>query len=263
MLEISQKASDLIIEFEVSSKSYYQKKLQKPVWPGLASGITVGIGYDLGYNTKKQIEDDWSDVLPMTTIRAMQKYSGLKRERAQSVLAQARREIAVPWDAAIKVFNEKKMPKWIDMVANALPNTDKLNGDCLGVLVSLAYNRGVSFGATGERFREMRNIRNHMKNERFDLIPAEIRSMKRLWPGTRGLLIRRDREAKLFEDGLKIPVRRPEPVSIPDPVPVPMPVPRPERKIVFTEALEPDTVVVSSEPKKSWWKNVTGWFRRG
>jgi hypothetical protein len=36
----------------------------------------------------------------------------------------------------------------------------------------------------------------------FTQIPGEIRSMKRLWPDLRGLQVRRDREAALFQKGL-------------------------------------------------------------
>jgi GH24 family phage-related lysozyme (muramidase) len=45
-----------------------------------------------------------------------------------------------------------------------------------------------------------------MVNEDQVLIPAEIRSMARLWanePGMAGLVIRRNLEAALFEKGLK------------------------------------------------------------
>ena len=48
----------------------------------------------------------------------------------------------------------------------------------------------------------------HTHKRRFDRIPDEFRSMKRLWrgKGLDGLLARRDREADLFEVGLKLPV---------------------------------------------------------
>jgi hypothetical protein len=68
----------------------------------------------------------------------------------------------------------------------------------------------------------MRAIRQHMAERRFDRIPDEFRSMKRLWrgKGLDGLLGRRDREAALFETGLKRPAA---PVAAPAPVPQPQP----------------------------------------
>jgi hypothetical protein len=54
----------------------------------------------------------------------------------------------------------------------------------------------------------MRAIRQHMAERRFERIPDEFRSMKRLWRGRGldGLLARRDREASLFEAGLRQPL---------------------------------------------------------
>ena len=140
--KISKRAIDMIIEFEVSSKAYYERVLQKPEWPGLASGVTIGIGYDLGYNSKQQIAEDWGDVLPPETVSAMQKYAGITGNDAKARLSEARSEIVVPWSAAIRVFGEKTTPKWTQMVIDALPNCDELNEDCLGALVSLAYKIG-------------------------------------------------------------------------------------------------------------------------
>jgi GH24 family phage-related lysozyme (muramidase) len=75
----------------------------------------------------------------------------------------------------------------------------------MGALVSLVFNRGASLGPDDKR-KEMRNIAAHMQARNFDAIPAEIRAMKRIWEGKpklRGLLVRRDKEAAFFEEGLK------------------------------------------------------------
>jgi hypothetical protein len=74
----------------------------------------------------------------------------------------------------------------------------------LGALVSLTYNRGASFGKQADRYREMSSIKAHMENSQFAKIPGEFRSMKRLWPGVRGLQERREFEARLFEKGLAL-----------------------------------------------------------
>lgn len=76
---------------------------------------------------------------------------------------------------------------------------------CFGVLVSLVYNRGSrmtdSPKAPGDR-AEMRAIRDAVAGGQFAVIPAQLRSMQRLWPIGNGLRDRREREAKLFELGL-------------------------------------------------------------
>ena len=50
--------------------------------------------------------------------------------------------------------------------------------------------------------QEMRDIRDAVAAGRFNDIPAALRAMKRLWPEGNGLRGRREREAKLFEEGL-------------------------------------------------------------
>ena len=57
---LSDKAYNLILKYEVGGGSaYYNKALKNPCYPGGASGVTIGIGYDLGYNTKAQFTNDW------------------------------------------------------------------------------------------------------------------------------------------------------------------------------------------------------------
>ena len=56
---VSPAGVELIVRYEISSPAYYVKRLQQPVWPGAASGITWGIGYDGGYQTASRISADW------------------------------------------------------------------------------------------------------------------------------------------------------------------------------------------------------------
>ena len=140
-MKISEAADQLIIEQEVSSKATYQKKYQKPEWPGASSGVTVGIGYDLGQTSKKDIESDWKGVVDDSMLSIMISCSGVTGESAASLTKKVRDKISITWEQAISVHQDKVLPKWESMVANALPNTDKLNPDQFGALVSLAFNR--------------------------------------------------------------------------------------------------------------------------
>jgi len=55
MQPLTQKALDLIFEYE---------GLDQPgEWPGGQSGITIGIGYDLGYIEAAVFRQDWSGCL--------------------------------------------------------------------------------------------------------------------------------------------------------------------------------------------------------
>lgn len=209
MQVISRRAFNLIVECEVTSRAVYERDYQRPTWPGGSSGITVGIGYDLGYVGVEHLHQDWDGRLADTMIRVMTRCLGLTGDVAKNTLPGVRNAISVPWDAALAVFSEKNMPEWTNRVCTTLPGAEKLPPDCLGALVSLAYNRGDAFDADGDRYREMRNIRHWIAIGDLARIPDEFRSMKRLWPTVRGLRDRRDREAQLFADGLASKVNQP------------------------------------------------------
>lgn len=200
----SREAVELIVAHEVTSKVVYEKKYQRPEWPGVQSGITVGIGYDLGYNTKDDILHDWSPYIEPNIIREMQRYSGIRGQAAQAVLKKARQSITITWDQAMAVFSNTSLPKFEAMVLKACPGSDALPAGCFGVLTSITYNRGAGgFTSTNGRYAEMYRIRAHIIAGRWDQVDDEIRSMKRLWPGVPGLLRRRDEEAALWNKSLK------------------------------------------------------------
>ncbi len=202
----SQAAIDLIVDEEVSGRATYEKRYRHPEWPGGHSGITFGIGYDIGQDrpeaAKAKLRADWEGRIPDAMIRALEPCCGVSGEAAHALLASVRPKVDISFDVAMAEFSAQDLPEFEGKVARALSNTDKLAGDSFGALTSLAYNRGASFNLAGDRYREMRAIRDHMAAQEFDRIPAEIRSMKRLW--NNGLVGRREREALLFERGLKM-----------------------------------------------------------
>ena len=200
--KISDDAFDLIVEFEVSSQQVYTRKYRSAVWPGGASGVTIGIGYDVGYTTAAQLDDDFGDLLPQTTIAALGRAIDVTGDAAQQVARSLAGIVDVAWDVAIRVHRERVLPRWIGLVERSLANTADLDDPSLGALVSLTYNRGASFGKAGDRYAEMRAIKDDMGRSEFDDVPAQLRSMKRLWPTVKGLQTRREREARLFERGL-------------------------------------------------------------
>lgn len=199
---ISQQAFDLIVEFEVSSKAVYERKYRSTIWPKEQSGVTIGIGYDVGYVTKTQLWGDWKGAIPDAMITALERALGVRGAPAEAVARALRGSVDIPFDAAILVHKGKVMPRWVALVENHLAHTGALKPNSLGALVSLTYNRGASYGAAGPRYREMRAIKQHMADRAFAKIPAEFRSMKRIWPNVPGLQSRREREARLFEIGL-------------------------------------------------------------
>ena len=101
MLKSSQAAIDLIVMEEVSSQAAYEARYEHPTWPGGASGVTIGIGYDLGYATAGTIAADWSDKLPAAMVAALESVSGIHGSPASSHAHGLRGVVTVPWDATV------------------------------------------------------------------------------------------------------------------------------------------------------------------
>lgn len=201
---ISRAAVDLLIAAEVSSRAWYESKLTRPTWPGGRSGVTVGIGYDVGMTVADKFRTDWSRQLLEQDVAKLASACGVTGASASGLAARLS-SVTIGYETAERVFFACSVPDFVGQTEGALLNTGLLGPDCLGALVSLTYNRGPSFNADGDRFREMRAIRLHMTNREFRSIPAELRSMKRIWQGdanAKGLVVRREAEAVLFERGL-------------------------------------------------------------
>jgi hypothetical protein len=203
---ISQSAIELIVREEVSSQAYYTRHYQTPEWPGGASGVTVAIGYDLGYATVAKIKADWFTLVSVEMLQAMCECSGVKGTAAKALAAKMHNHISIPWDVAMKVFMNRDIPQWTAASEKVLPNFDSLNPTCAGVLVSLNYNRGCAgYNLDGDRYTEMRQIKLAMIDKRFGVIPDLLDRMARLWPNS-GVGGRRHREAALFREGLRLPL---------------------------------------------------------
>ena len=56
---ISAAAVDLLVASEVSSRAFYERRLVHPIWPQGRSGITIGIGYDVGTVSAGTLKADW------------------------------------------------------------------------------------------------------------------------------------------------------------------------------------------------------------
>lgn len=209
---ISKKGYDFIVGWETGGKAYYEKVIKgKPIWPGYQSGITIGCGYDLGYHTLAGFKADWSHSIPADDVKRLSATIGLHTTSTMSE-AEAKAwvkklsDIVVSWDIAIKQFDAAKMPNLIAQLYGGLDNLDQLHEDSRSALLSLVFNRGPAFKKTGDRYMEMRKIASLMTAGTaisFAAIPAQFRSMKRIWGTKSSLSKRREEEAVLFENGLK------------------------------------------------------------
>jgi hypothetical protein len=195
---ISANAYKLILKYEVGGGvSYYNKALKHPCYPGGESGVTIGIGYDMGYNTAAQFAADWKGVISESDYNCLALHLGKKSSNAKAAIPSVK-DISIPWEAAEVVFKSNTLPRFIKETLRAFPNSDQLHPDAFGALVSLVFNRGGS--TTGSSRTEMLNIKNLVASKNYEEIANEIKKMKRLWigKGLDGLLTRRDDEARLI-----------------------------------------------------------------
>lgn len=197
---MSPKSVALILRYEGMDQPF--------AWPGGASGITIGIGYDLGYYTEAEFRSNWGSYLSSDQLNrlshAIGKTGGAARAMASDFVG-----IKIDHAAASAVFEKCTLPKFEKQAEGAFPGMNVLPADAEGALVSLVFNRGPS--VNGPRRQEMKNIQTLIKN--FDSatgdlkllqsnIADQIHDMKHLWVGAGldGLLARRDAEAALVRN---------------------------------------------------------------
>lgn len=198
---ISEDAIELIVSLEVDSRKYYEANLAHPQPARGTWGIMIGFGYDLGSVSVDQFQNQWSTYLPKNDLERLATAVGVRGDAA-SDLARRLADVTISWDAAYAVFVGKTLPVLAGRLNRALPNVRELPPDSYGALLALIVSRGVTFDRAGDRYQEMREIRSLFESKRFAEVPVKIRAMKRLWPNMKGLIERREREAKLFEKGL-------------------------------------------------------------
>lgn len=193
-------AAAMIIRWEVTSPAMYTKRYQGIICPGGASGPTIGIGYDLGHQTRGDIAKAWAF---HPDVAILMQGSGIIGEAPCAAFRAKYRTVYVLYDDARRVFIESTLPVYEAGARRALSDGwALLPPDAQGSNVSLGYNRGWSM--SGERNREKRAIRS-------DCVPKgdlpcnalQLRAMCRIWAGTpnaKGLCARRNDEAKLLEN---------------------------------------------------------------
>jgi len=181
---------------------------QPAKWPGGESGISLGYGCDIGADPKSL--EYWRGILSDEQINRLAVAKG-KTGNAAAAIARQFSDIRVSRDDALRVFMSHTLPIEIALTRKTYPGIDLLPPTVLGAMTSIVYNRGADL--SGDRRSEMREIKDVITQfantppERRDVkatlnkIAGLIQNMKRLWGNDqRGLLIRRDAEAKLVRD---------------------------------------------------------------
>lgn len=194
---IPQRAVDLIIAFEVGSPEVYHAKYRAPIWPGAASGVTVGIGYDLGHTAPRVIALDWHASPHAVRLASASGTTGpLARDLARRLA-----DITIEYGYARQVFDQTSVVEHWRVARRIFGGAafDALHPHTQGALVSLVFNRGGSLA--GERRSEMRHIRDVCIPARdAPCIAQQLRAMVRVWRGSdieAGMRRRRYAEAEL------------------------------------------------------------------
>lgn len=191
---VSDAGEKFIARWEVGGPELYTRKYQVPIWPGnSASGVTIGIGYDLGHNSTERILDDWREHEHRGYLAAM---SGFKGQSAGN-LAKRRAWIKTPLPLAMKVFRDPTLIRYYNIARRSFPGLQDQDQAVIDMIVDLVYNRGGNM--IGKDREEMRYIANVCFPARDHACTAnQIRKMSRIWAGRplgKGLIARRNQEA--------------------------------------------------------------------
>ena len=184
---------NLILDFETGGRSGYNPR---PEWPKGASGVTVGIGYDMGYYRPSVIESDWH-ALDANYRAQLEGVSGITGQRARAAVRTVH-DVYVQWQIATDVFDRVDVAREFANAKRAMPGFQDLRPNCQAALLSLGFNRG--WAMAGANRTEMREIRELVPSRDYDGIALQLRKMVRVWSGTSiysGMRRRRFAEADL------------------------------------------------------------------
>lgn len=201
---ISQEMWKKILEFE--------KYESKPYQPGDdSSGVTIAIGYDLGQQSKSQIQQDLAKFYTQEQINRLMTAQGKKGAEARALIPKIS-DITINKSNALQLATVLKT-RYANQVLSIYPETLGLHPHCQGVLLSLVFNRGPGLvdpkpPKKGVTRIHMRQIQEALKKGKSEEIPGILRDMSKLWnktgpKGNSGVGIRRREEANIFAKGLK------------------------------------------------------------
>ena len=199
-LRISPEARELILHFETGGPGYYQARLQRPTVPPGASGITIGIGYDLGYNTPAQIRADWAGVLPDPQVERLAGVAGRTGASARAALSRVR-DIIIPWGAAVQVYEGRTVPRFAKLTVATYPGILATHPHIQGVILSTTFNRGSALTPYCRR-AELVWTRDDLRAGKTSRLGDYQLAMRRLWPSIPGLQKRYAAHSGLIQNAL-------------------------------------------------------------
>jgi len=177
-----------------------------PYWPKGLSGVTIGVGWDLGHHSRAELRKTWAE-LGQDRLTGLERAVGLKGQAAETI-SQRLQTIEIPRDLSMRVLVLSLNEYYCPFVIQLFPGLERLPTEVQVVFVSLVFNRGASMGhepdwRTAKEVDgrwEMRQLRADVEGENIFGIYVHLGTMKRLWErsGSRGLRFRRRDEQALI-----------------------------------------------------------------
>ena len=177
-----------------------------PYWPGGICGVTLGIGWDLGYHNVSELHREWAQ-LGEADLHRLEVAAGTKGAPARALI-EPLKSIDVPADVSRHVLETSLHTYYYPFAAGHFPGLQQLPAEAQVVLISLIFNRGISMGHEPDwRFAkevdsrwEFRELRRDVQDSDLFAIYTHLGTMKRVWEtsGGRGLRIRRRDEQALI-----------------------------------------------------------------
>jgi hypothetical protein len=195
-----------VLDAATAFLSKQEKVALHPYWPGGASGITLGVGWDAGYHTTEQLRETWSE-LDEPTLRTLAGVSGQRGAPAHDLLPRVI-DLQIPETVSQRVLASSLSKTFYPLVQRLFSTLDQLPLEAQVVMISVVFNRGPSIGQEPDwhvvreldRRWEMRRMQVDVKEGDLFGIYAHLGTMKRLWEshGPRGLPLRRRDEQALI-----------------------------------------------------------------
>lgn len=121
-------------------------------------------------------------------LKALKEGVGFKGPQAQQI-CESIRNIQVPYDAAVQVFKEKTLPKYIKKAKDIFPGIQDLKPEVYGALVSLLITTRALTNPEIEALPEIQNIKNAISGktqvveDTHRFVAEQVRKMKKYEKG--------------------------------------------------------------------------------
>lgn len=186
----------LIFDGETGGERVYNRN-PHPEFPGGASGITWGIGYDAHQNSAAVILSDWR-ALGESSAARLAKTQPFSGSAARDYLPRVR-DVTIPWPIASNVFLFVDLSRVDAQCRRVFPSFSSYRPTAQDAVRSLVFNRGPSMSGPGRV--EMRALRDCLERGDYEGAARQELAMIRLWEGRdiyAGMRNRRTAEATLF-----------------------------------------------------------------